>query len=154
MTSASCDMPGGNVGRPSLVSKAVVVEPGAEKHLHRAAAEPVALLIIRADAADAGAEALWDKRRKRLVAARGHGQLPLCRRGAADQADLVRRPGQPAHPVERIVGIGERHAENVVVAFGEVAAALVHLDVGVAVLDRFQCGGHVARRAQTRRPSS
>jgi hypothetical protein len=74
--------------------------------------------------------------------------LPLRCGRAADQADLVRRPGKSAEPVEFIIRVGERGTENVVVAFGVEAAALVHFHVCVAVLDGVQGGGHIVRGAQ------
>ena len=46
-----------------------------------------------------------------------------------------------------VVAVCERRAENLVSAFGEEVAALVHLDEGVTALDGVQLGGHVARRA-------
>ena len=120
--------------RPHLVLLAV--EPGDEQHLHRAAAIPVALLVVRADAADAGAEALHVHRRERRIALRRDGHLPFGGRRAAGRADLAVRPRLLRHPVDRVVAVGERRAEDVVVAFGEEVAALVLLDVGVAALDR------------------
>ena len=66
------------------------VEPVDEEHLHGAAAIPVALLVVRADLADACAEALRDDRGQGLVAERCCGELPLCGGGAADEADLAR----------------------------------------------------------------
>ena len=58
------------------------------------------------------------------------------------------RPGLRCHPVELVVGVGERRAENVVVAFGEEVAALVHLDEDVAAFDGVEFGGHVAVAAE------
>ena len=124
------------------------VEPVDEEHLHCTAAVPVALLVVGADLADAGAEALRDDGGQGLVAERGRGELPLGGRGAADEADLAARPRLRRHPVELVVGVGERRAENVVVAFGEEVASLVHLDHDVAALDGFEFGGHVAIGAE------
>jgi len=128
--------------------ESVIVEPGGEEHLEGAAAEPVALLVVRADAADAGAEAFRDEGGECLVAARGDGELPLGGGGAADEADFVGGPGEGAHPVEFVVRIGEWGAEDVVIAFGVKAAAFVHFDQGVAVLDGFEFSGHVAGGAE------
>ena len=50
--------------------------------------------------------------------------------------------------VNCVVGVGERRAEDVVVALGEEVAALVHLDEDVAALDGVELGGHVAVGAE------
>ena len=126
----------------------LAVEPVDEEHLHGAAAIPVALLVVGADLADACAEALRDDGGQGLVAERCCCELPLCGGGAADETDLAARPGLRCHPVELVVGVGERRAENVVVAFGEEVAALVHLDEDVAAFDRFEFGGHVPVAAE------
>ena len=124
------------------------VEPVDEEHLDGAAAVPVALLVVGADLADAGAEALRNDRRQGLVAERCRGELPLGGGGAADEADLAVRPRLRGHPVELVVGVRERRAEDVVVAFGEEVAALVHLDQDVAAFDGVELGGHVAVGAE------
>ena len=116
--------------RPHLVLLAV--DPGDEQHLHRAAAIPVALLPVRADLADAGAEALHVHRRKARMAERRDRRLPFGRRRAAGRAQLAVRPRLLGQVVDRFVAVGDRRAENVVVAFGEEVPALVLADVGVA----------------------
>ena len=118
----------------------LAVEPGDEQHLHRAAAIPVALLVVGADASHARAEAFRDHRRQRRIALRRHAQLPFRRRRTADGADLPVRPGLRRHPVDRVVAVRERRAENVVIAFGEEVSALIHLDIGVAALHRVEFG--------------
>jgi hypothetical protein len=69
--------------------------------------------------------------------------LPLGGGGAADEADFAGGPGLGGHPVELVVGVGEWGAEDVVVAFGEEVAALVHLDEHVTSFDGIEFGGHV-----------
>ena len=130
----------------------LAIEPGDEEHLHRAAAIPVALLVVRAHAADARAESLRDHGRERRIPVRRDAQLPFGGGGAADGADLAVRPGLRRHPCDGIGAVGQRRAQNVVVAFGEEVAALVHLDIRVAALDGFELGGQVARRAATHVP--
>ena len=49
--------------------------------------------------------------------------------------------------VHRLVAVGDRRAENVVVAFGVEMPALVLPNVGVAALDRCQNRAHVGRHA-------
>ena len=63
----------GEVGLAVVGLQAGAVDPGGEEHLHSAAAEPVALLVVGADAADAGAEAFRNECGEGLVAARGDG---------------------------------------------------------------------------------
>ena len=124
----------------------LAVEPGDEEHLHRPAAIPVALLEVRAHAADAGAEALHVHRRIGRVAQRRHAHLVLGGRRAARRSDLAVRPGLGRNPCERVVPVGGR-SQDVVVALGEEVAALVLDDVGVAALDGRQRGIHVGRHA-------
>ena len=90
--------------RPHLVLLAV--EPGDEQHLHRAAAIPVALLVVRTDAADAGAEALHVHRGVAGMAQRGDAHLVLGGRRAAGRADLAVRPRLLRQPVDRVVAVG------------------------------------------------
>ena len=130
--------------RPHLILLAV--QPGDEQHLHGAAAVPVALLVVRADAADAGAEALHVHRGVARVAERRDAHLPFRGGRAAGRADLAVRPRLLRQPVDGVVAVGPR-AEDVVVAFGEEVPALVLHDVGVAALDRRQRRGHVGGHA-------
>ncbi len=139
---------GRKVGLGFVGLKACIVEPGGEEHLHGSAAKPVSLFVVRTDAADAGAVAFRDDGGERLVAARSYAKLPLCRGGTADEADFPGGPGERGHPIEFIVGISERDAEDVVVTFREVAAAFIHLDESVAVLDGVERGGQIARGAE------
>ena len=60
---------GRKVGFGFVGLKACIVEPSGEEHLHGSAAEPVALLVVRADAAYAGTVAFRDDGGERLVAA-------------------------------------------------------------------------------------
>ena len=92
--------------RPHLVLLAV--EPGDEQHLHGAAAIPVALLVVRADAADAGAEALHVHRGVAGVPERGDAHLIFGGRRAAGRADLAVRPRLLRQPVDRVVAVGRR----------------------------------------------
>ncbi len=131
--------------RPHLVLLAV--DPGDEQHLHGAAAVPVALLPVAADLADAGAKPLDVHRRKSRMAERGHRRLPLRGRRAPGRAELAVRPRLLGEVVDRLVAVGDRRAENVVVAFGEEMAALVLPDVGIAALDGRENRGHVGRHA-------
>ena len=131
--------------RPHLVLLAV--DPGDEEHLHGAAAIPVALLVVGRHAAHARAEALRDHRGECRIALRRDAQLPFGGRRAADGADLAVGPRLLRHPGDGVGAVGERRAENVVVALGEKVPALVHLDIGIAALDGVEFGAHVARRA-------
>ena len=121
--------------RPHLVLLAV--EPGDEQHLHRAAAIPVALLVVRADAADAGAEALHVHRG--VTPGCPSAATPICHSAVDEQPVVPTLPfdhGCFVSQSMRVVAVGRRRAEDVVVAFGEEVAALVLDDVGVAALDR------------------
>src|SRR4029079_2182933 len=109
-------------------------------------AVPVALLVVRTDAADAGAEALHVHRGVARMAERGDTHLILGRRGAAGRADLAIGPRLLRQPVDGVVAVGLR-PEDVVVAFGKEVAALVLHDVGVAALDGGQLRAHVGRHA-------
>ena len=135
----------GRKHRPHLVLLAV--EPGDEQHLHRAAAVPVALLPVAADLADTGAKPLHVHRRKSRMAERGHGRLPLRGRRAPRGAELAVRPRLLRQVLDRFVAVGDRRAEDVVVAFREKVAALVLSDVGVALLDRLDDARHVGGHA-------
>src|SRR5271163_740175 len=70
-------------GSSVLGLKPIVIEPTDKEHLHRAAAVHIALFVVRSDAADTGAIAFRDNSGKRLVAARGNGELPFGSRGTA-----------------------------------------------------------------------
>jgi len=63
----------GREHRPHLIL--LTVQPRDEQHLHRAATIPVALLVIRTDAADAGPESLHVHRRVARVTERRHAHL-------------------------------------------------------------------------------
>ena len=130
--------------RPHLVLLAV--EPRDEQHLHRAAAIPVALLVVRADAADAGAEALHVHRRVAGMPERGDAHLVLRRRRAAGRPDPAVRPRLPGQPVDRVVPVGLR-SEDVVVALREEMPPLVLDDVRVSLLDGGEHGSHVGGHA-------
>ena len=131
--------------RPHLVL--FTVNPGDEQHLHRAAAIPVALFPIRTDLADAGAETLHVHRRITRSAERCDRWLPLRRRRASRRAKLAVRPRLLRQVFDRFVAVGDRRAENVVVAFREKMTALVLADVGVAFLDGLDDARHVGRHA-------
>ena len=88
----------GRKHRPHLVLLAV--EPRDEEHLHRAAAIPVALLVVRADAADAGAESLHVHRGVAGMPERRDAHLILGGRRAAGRADLAVRPRLLRQPVD------------------------------------------------------
>ncbi len=130
--------------RPHLILLAV--QPGDEQHLHRAAAIPVALLVVRTDAADAGAEALHVHRGVTGIAHRRHAHLIFGRGRAAGRADLAVRPRLFRQPVDGVEAVGLR-SEDVVVAFREEMAAFVLADVGVTALDGFENRAHVGRHA-------
>src|SRR5262249_39016956 len=119
--------------RPDLVLLAV--NPGGKQHLECAASIPIALLVIGADAPHSGAETLWDHRRVRWIAQSRDSQLPFGGRRAADRADLAVRPGLLGYPLEGVVAVTERSAQNVVIPLGEKVTALVHLDEDIAALD-------------------
>ena len=149
---SSCDVLGGNIG-PHLILLAI--EPGDEQHLHRAAAIPVALLIIRTDAAHARAEALRDHR----------GVMPDCPCAATPSCHSAvdEQPMVPTLPLDQgcddIQLIASSPSvsgapENIVVAFGEEMAALVHLHVGVAALDGVEFGASCRAARRCARPSS
>ena len=130
--------------RPDLIL--LTVDPGNEKHLNGAAPVPVALLDIRRDPADAGAETLHVHRRIRGVPERRDAHLILGGRRTPGRPDLAVRPRLLRQPLERVVAVGRR-AEDVVVALREEMAALVLDDVGVAPLHRSQRRRQVARHA-------
>ena len=136
--------------RPQLILFAV--EPIDEEHLHCAATVPVALLVVGAHFTHTRAKALRNDGREVFVAERCRGELPLCSRRAADEADLPVRPWLRAHPIELVVGISQRRAEDVVVALGEEVAALIHLDQHVATFHGFEFVGHVAVGAKSNVP--
>ena len=73
--------------------------------------------------------------------------LPLRGRRAPGRAELAVRPRLLGQVVDRFVAVGDRRAENVVVAFGEEMAALVLPDVGVAALDGLDDPRHVGGHA-------
>ena len=131
--------------RPHLILLAV--DPRDEQHLHRAAAIPVALLVVRADASDAGAEALHVHRGKSRMAERGDGRLPLGGRRASGRAHFAVRPRLLRQPLHRVVAVGDRRAEDVVVPLREEVPALVLDDVGVAPLHDGERRGHVGGHA-------
>ena len=114
----------------------LAVEPGDEEHLRRPAAVPVALLEVRRDAADAGAEALHVHGGVGGMALRGDRHLVLRGRRAAGRAHLAVRPGLLLQPVEHVGAVAHGRAEDVVVALGEEVAALVLDHERVAALDR------------------
>ena len=109
--------------RPYLVLLAI--QPGDEEHLHRAAAVPVALLVIGLHAADAGAKALHVHGGVRRMPERRDGQLILGGRRASGGADLPVRPRPLREPLDRIDAVGRRRAQDVVVALREEVPALV-----------------------------
>ncbi len=131
--------------RPHLVLLAV--QPIDEQHLHRAAAVPVPLLVVRPHPADAGAEALRNDRRQARRVRGGHRRLPFRRGRAADEPHLAVGPGARGDPLDGVVPVGERRTEDVVVAFGEEVPALVLLHVGVAALHGVEHGRHVRGHA-------
>ena len=51
------------------------------------------------------------------------------------------------NPFQRVVAIGQRRAENVVIAFRKKVTALVHGDVRVTAFDGFDDTAHIARNA-------
>ncbi len=126
--------------RPDLILLAV--QPRDEQHLHRAAAVPVALLVIRADAANAGAKPLHVHRGVARVAESRDAHLILGGRRTAGRADLAVGPRLLRQPVNGVVAVGLR-AEDVVVAFREEVSPLVLHDIGVTALDRRQRRAHV-----------
>ena len=130
--------------RPHLVLLAI--DPRDEEHLHGSAAIPVALLEIRCDPANAGAEALHVHRGVCGMPQRRNAHLILGRRRTARRPDLAVRPRLLRQPLESVVAVGGR-SENVVVALGEEVAALVLDDVGVAALDGRQRRTQVCRHA-------
>ena len=134
--------------RLGIVLESVVVQPGTKQHLHGAAAKPVSLLVVRSHATHACPEALGNEGGQRFVAARCNRKLPLRGRRATDQPYLVRRPRQIAQPIQSVIGISQRGTQNLVVAFGKIPPALVHLHIGVAALHRLQRSRHVPRSAQ------
>ena len=125
----------------------LAVNPGDEQHLHGAAAIPVALLPVRADLADPGAEPLHVHRGKAGMPQRGNRRLPLCRRRASRGAHLAVRPRLLRQVVDGLVAVGDRRAEDVVVAFREEVATLVLADPRIAALDRGEDRRHVRGHA-------
>ena len=125
----------------------VGVEPGEVVHHEGAAAIPVSLLVVRAYASHTAAKPLGVEGRVARIVERHHGQLPLGGRRAAGRADLAVGPRPRRHPIDLVITVAQRGAQDVPLAFGEELAALLHVDERVPVLDGRECGGHVARHA-------
>ena len=81
------------------------------------------------------------------MAERGDGRLPLGGGRTAGRAHLAVRPRLLRQPLHRVVAVGDRRAEDVVVPLREEMAALVLDDVGVAALHDGERRGHVGGHA-------
>src|SRR6185312_958998 len=114
------------------------VQPVDEQHLHRPAAVPVALLVVRTHATDAGPKALHVEGGQARIVLGDDAELPFGARRATGEADLAVRPRLRRHPLDLVVAIRTRWAEDVVVALGVEVPALVDLDVGVTSLHGLQ----------------
>src|SRR3546814_1707411 len=101
------------------------VHPHREQRARHAAGVKIALLPEATDLADARARRHRHHRRVRRVVHARQRQLPFGRRRAAQRADLAVRPRLLRDPAQRVVAVGLRIAEDLVVALAEVAAALV-----------------------------
>src|SRR6266516_2515370 len=89
-----------------------------------AAPIPVALLVVGTDAADAGTESLDVHGRICRVPECGDAHLILRRRRAPGGPDLPVRPRLLRQPVDGVVAVASRRAEDVVVALGEEVAVV------------------------------
>ena len=125
----------------------LAVNPGDEEHLHGAAPIPVALLVVGTDAAHAGTESLDVHGRICRVPECGDAHLILRRRRAPGGPDLPVRPRLLRQPVDGVVAVASRRAEDVVVALGEEVAAFVLHDVRVSPFHCREGCGHVGRHA-------
>ena len=121
----------GDLGAQGIVD---IIQPGDEQAARNASGVPVALLLEAADLADSRSRRHRHHGLVRRMIHASERQLPFCRGGAAESSDITVREILRREPAQRVITVGLRLAENLIFAFGKIAAPLVLHDKDKASL--------------------